>query len=176
MRIYLIGYSYSGKTTMGKLLAHRLGYHFFDTDKAIELKYRTTIDMFFERYGEKAFRIIERQMLWTTAEMDNVVISTGGGTSCNDENIDFILRHGLSVYMEMSVDQILQRIAKARRGRPALKGLDEAQRREFISHQLAQREVFYRQANLTVQAMDLTPDLLIQHLTQSGIIAPSESR
>ena len=96
MRIYLIGYSYSGKTTLGRELAKLLKYRFFDTDKAIEHKYHTTVPMFFNRYGEQAFRIIERQILQSTDTLDNAVISTGGGTACNDENIKFILEHGIA--------------------------------------------------------------------------------
>ncbi len=161
MRIYLIGYSYGGKTTLGKQLAQRLGYSFFDTDKAIELKYRTTVPMFFNHYGEKAFRIIEKQILQTTADLDNVVVATGGGTPCNEENIRFILEHGTAIYMEMTIDEIMQRMTVARKTRPLLVNKTADEKRQYIIQQLQQRIPFYSQAPLTISAVKATPDTLI---------------
>ena len=160
MRIYLIGYSYSGKTTMGRQLAKLIGYRFFDTDKAIELKYHTTIPMFFSRYGEKAFRIVEEQVLLSTADLDNTVISTGGGTSCSDSNIRFILDHGTAVYLKMSVDDIMERISRARKSRPSLAGMTTDEIRCFISGQLEQRLPFYSQAPLSFNALHSTAEEL----------------
>lgn len=169
MRIYLIGYSYSGKTTLGRETARRLGVQFFDTDKAIELKYRTTISTFFSHYGEQAFRIIERQILQSTAEMDNVIISTGGGTPCNDSNIRFILDHGTAIHLQMSVDDIMERIAHARRTRPLLKDKTPEQVRQYITQQLQQRLPYYNQAQLTLPAFDANTDQLIKLITDNGI-------
>ena len=158
MRIYLIGYSYGGKTTMGRQLAALLGFEHFDTDKAIETKYRTSISMLISHYSEKAFRIIERQMLFSTADLDNVVVSTGGGTACCDENIRFILDHGVAVHMQMSVDDIMERMQKARRSRPLLAGIDDGERRSFITEHLASRMPYYSQAPITVRALTTTPE------------------
>ena len=155
-RIYLVGYSYSGKTTMGRQLAKRLGYAFFDTDKAVELKYHTTIPMIFSRYGEKAFRIIETQILQSTATLEHTVISTGGGTPCNKENMDFILSHGLAVYLKMGVEDIMERLSHARRSRPSLAGKNTDEIRRFVSEQLEQRIPFYSQAHLSLDALHAT--------------------
>ena len=141
-----------------------------DTDKAIEMKYHTSIQMFFNRYGEKAFRIIESQMLKSTAELDNTVISTGGGTSCSDENIDFILNHGTAIYLEMSVDDIMQRISKAHRTRPALSGKSLEEQHQFISEQLETRLKYYRQAPLSLPALNATPEQIVQLLRDNNII------
>lgn len=154
MKIYLIGYSYSGKTTLGKQLAKELNYVFFDTDKAIEIKYRTSVPLLFKRYGEKAFRTIEDMMLRTTADMDNTVISTGGGSACNEANISFILEHGTTIFLQMSVDDIMHRIAHARKGRPSLEGMTTEEQRIFITHQLEQRLPFYSRAHITVPAIN----------------------
>ncbi|MBR3529463.1 MAG: shikimate kinase [Bacteroidales bacterium] len=162
MRIYLVGYSYSGKTTMGRELARLLGYRFFDTDKGIEIKYHTTINMFFNRYGEPAFRIIEQQMLHSTADLDDVVIATGGGAACHGDNMQFILDHGIAIYLQMSLEQILQRIARARKGRPSLKGMDDEQRRQFISRQLSDRIGYYQRAHISFPAMDAEPQALLE--------------
>ena len=169
MRIYLIGYSYSGKTTLGRETARRLGVQFFDTDKAIELKYHTSISTFFSHYGEQAFRIIERHILQSTAEMDNVIISTGGGTPCNDSNIRFILDHGTAIHLQMSVDDIMERIAHARRTRPLLKDKTPEQVRQYITDQLQQRLPYYNQAQLTIPAFGANTDQLIKLITDNGI-------
>ena len=170
MRIYLIGYSYAGKSTMARLLAARMGLEAFDTDLAIEQKYHTNIPMFFQRYGEEAFRIIERQMLQSTAKLDNVVIATGGGTACNDDNIRFILDHGIAIHMEMSVDDILQRISHAHKSRPSLTGKSSEELRQFISNQLKTRLPYYRQAPLSIPALHATPEALESLLISSGYL------
>lgn len=158
MRIYLIGYSYSGKTTLGQQLAKLMGFDFFDTDKAIEIKYHTTIPVFFNRYGEKAFRIIEKQVLQSTAELDNTIISTGGGTACNDDNIKFILEHGTAIHLQMSVDDILLRIAKSRKKRPLLNGKSPEEIKLFITEQLNARLAYYNQAPIAVPALKATAE------------------
>ena len=160
MRIYLIGYSYSGKTTLGRQLAKRLGFDFFDTDKALEIKYHTTIPVFFNRYGEKAFRIIERQILQSTADLDNTVVSTGGGTACSDDNISFMLQNGKVVYLQMNVDDILLRLTKSHKTRPMLKGKGPEELKQFITEQLTARLPYYRQAHISVPAFDITAEKL----------------
>lgn len=170
-RIYLIGYSYSGKTTMGRLLSEKLGYDLFDTDNAIEEKYHTSIPMFFSRYGEKAFRIIERQILFNTANMNNVVVATGGGLPCNDENIDFIINHGTAIHLSMSVDDIMKRISKAHRGRPSMSGMNNEEKRAFIQHQLQERLPFYSQAHITLPALFLNVNTLVDALLKMNSTA-----
>lgn len=164
MRIYLIGYSYSGKTTMGRQLAKLLGFRFFDTDKEIENKYHTTIPLIFERYGEKAFRIIESSILHSTHTIDDVVVSTGGGTPCNEENIRFILNNGIAIYLEMSVDEIIQRAVNSHKQRPLLHGMTESERRQYIERHLSQRIPYYKQAHIVLSGVTVTADQIIQHL------------
>jgi shikimate kinase len=160
MRIYLVGYSYSGKSTLGRKLADLLGLRFFDTDKAVELKYHTTIPLLFERYGEEAFRILERQVLFSTADLDNAVVATGGGTPCCDENINFILKSGLVIYLKMDTDDILQRLASTRKKRPLLMNKSPEQQRLFINDILQKRMPFYSQAHITTDAMTATADTI----------------
>ncbi|MBO4307767.1 MAG: shikimate kinase [Bacteroidales bacterium] len=162
MLIYLIGYSYSGKSTMGKRLAELLGYDFFDTDEAIEQKYHVYIPVFFKRYGEQAFRIIESQILESTADMRNTVVATGGGASCSEKNIHFITEHGLAVYLQMTVDDIMERIAHARRSRPSLSGMNTEEKKEYISEKMDERLQYYSQAPIVVPALHTTAEILKQ--------------
>lgn len=156
--IYLIGYSYGGKSTVGRQLAKLLGYDIFDTDRAIETKYHTSLQLLFSRYGEKAFRIIERQVLFSTAGMSRTVVATGGGTACSDENIRFMLEHGIVVHLEMTVDDIMLRHATSRKVRPLLQGMDDDERRVFLEEHLASRLPYYRQAHVELRAVDVTAE------------------
>lgn len=158
--IFLIGYSYAGKSTLGRELANLLGYDIFDTDSAIEHKYRTTIPLLFNRYGEKAFRILERQVLFSTAGMERTVVATGGGTACNDENIRFMLDHGTVVHLSMTVDDIEKRIAISHKVRPLLQGMSPDEQHSYLIQHLAQRLPYYQQAHITIPAIGATAETI----------------
>ena len=156
MRIYLVGYMYSGKTSVGKRLARQLGYAFVDLDELFEQRYRISIPDFFSRYDEAAFRKLEREVLLSTADTDNCVVSTGGGTPCFHNNMAFIKAHGLSIYLEASEGTVLNRKAKSKKARPVLDALSPDELRTFISKQLAERRPFYEQADLRFSAEDVS--------------------
>ena len=158
MRIYLVGYMYSGKTTVGKRLARQLGYRFMDTDKVFEERYRISIPDFFSRYDETAFRKLEHDILLSTTECDDCVISTGGGTPCFHNNMDFIMDNGLSIYLEASENTILSRKAKSRKARPILESMDDDELRTFVKEQLDERRQVYERARLRFDAENVFID------------------
>ena len=90
MRIFIVGYMLSGKSTIGKRLARLLNYKFIDTDKAIEQQYKLSVSDIFKKYGEEVFRILEKQMINTLKEEENIVISTGGGFVCFNDNMKWV--------------------------------------------------------------------------------------
>lgn len=157
MKVYLVGYMYSGKTTVGRHLAAQLGMEFMDLDQAFEQKYKTTIPIFFKKYGEPLFRQLESKLLQSTADLDNVVVSTGGGTPCYLDNMARINQLGVSVYLDVPLESILQRMAKSRKQRPILAGMTLGEKQQFVSNQLQARQAFYRQARLSFPAAD--PDI-----------------
>ena len=122
-RILLIGFMAAGKTTLGKALARDLGLQFVDLDHYIEGRYHCSVSQLFAERGEEAFREIERNMLHEVAEFENVVISTGGGTPCFFDNIDYMNRQGITVFLEASVDVIFTRLTIARTQRPLVAAL-----------------------------------------------------
>ena len=152
MRLYLVGYMYSGKTTVGRQLATALGLRFLDLDLLFEERYHTTIPLFFRRYDEAAFRHLEQQLLHSTADIDNAVISTGGGTPCYADNMDWINTHGISVYLDASTDCILARAANSRKTRPLLSQMSEAERNAFVRQQLDARKPVYSRATHRINA------------------------
>ena len=146
MNYYLVGYMYCGKTTFGRQLAQEKGMDYLDLDRAFEARYHYTVPMFFQRFGEQAFRTLESQLLRSTAELDNCVIATGGGTPCHSGNMDFILQHGTAIYLQMSADALVQRALRSRNPRPLMQGLSHEEMRLRIETQLKEREPVYLRA------------------------------
>ena len=150
MKYYLVGYMYSGKSTFGRRLAADKGLDFLDLDRAFEERYHYTVPRFFDAFGEEAFRKLEAQMLRSTADLDNVVVSCGGGTPCHSGNMDFILAHGTAIYLRMTVDALVDRALHSRNPRPLMQSLSEAALRAKIEEQLKQREPVYLRAPIVL--------------------------
>lgn len=150
MKYYLVGYMYSGKSTFGRRLATERGMGFLDLDHAFEERYHYTVPRFFAQFGEQAFRKLESQLLRSTANLDNMVIATGGGTPCHSGNMDFILANGTAIYLQMSIEDLVVRALRSHNPRPLIRGLSESDMRTKIASQLKEREVFYRRAQIVL--------------------------
>jgi shikimate kinase len=161
MRIYLIGFMGCGKSSLGKRLARRLEYAFHDTDHEIERETGKRVWELFRDEGEPAFREREREVLHRTAEMDRVVVATGGGTPCFFDNMEFILAHGIPVYLRMSVASLVHRLENARVKRPLLQDLEGESLFAEISERLAEREPWYMKANCIIKGETAKPDHII---------------
>jgi len=108
--IFLIGYRCTGKSTTGKLLATLLGSLFFDTDRIIEERFKTTIAQMVNQRGWEYFRQKERQTLLDTDHLSNCVIATGGGIVLDPENRSFLQTHGICVWLYADVVTIVNRL------------------------------------------------------------------
>ena len=168
MKIFIIGYMYSGKTTVGKQLAKKLNYDFLDTDVLFETQYQTTIPNFFAEHGETAFRASERKILEDLKNYpNNVVISTGGGFPCFNNNMELMRELGIVIYLEASTGAIYNRFEKSNFPRPLLAGLSKEEALKKIKNHLYEREPFYKQANITLSAENVNLDALLQILNLS---------
>jgi shikimate kinase len=165
-RIYLVGFMGAGKTTFGKKLAAKMNFRFFDIDKEFERKYKTTVDLFFKKYGEKPFRNIEYEMLISTFEMENVVVSTGGGTPVFFDSMDLIKRNGVSIYLQMTPEALYSRLVHAKRLRPLLANLTENELLEFIKEKLTVREPYYKQSDYIVSGLSTDINLMVDLLNK----------
>lgn len=152
----------SGKTTIGKKLATRLGFLFIDLDGFIENKYRITIPELFNKYDEDAFRLVEHQSLQETFSFSNAVISTGGGTPCFYNNMELINQHGISVYIKMHKKSLYDRLINSKKKRPLLTDKSPEQIMNFIHNQLAERESFYKQSKLIIKGESIDIDKLVE--------------
>jgi shikimate kinase len=118
-RIALIGFMGSGKTTVGRLVATRLGYRFLDLDSLIVENAGKSIRRIFDEDGEEIFRRIESDALYSLREMNRSVIATGGGAPIRQENQEFFENLAATFYLEVSFPEFLTRTGRDH-GRPLL--------------------------------------------------------
>jgi shikimate kinase len=159
--VYIIGFMGSGKTTAGKKLAAELGWSFIDLDKKIEEHSGILIPDMFSQNGEAGFRIVEAEVLKTFKDETNTVISTGGGTPCHDENMDYMIETGLTVYLKLSPVQLKSRLSGSKSVRPLISGLGPDDLLGFIENKLSLREKWYDRAEITVEGIDINISLLL---------------
>ncbi|UCF97816.1 MAG: shikimate kinase [Spirochaetaceae bacterium] len=118
-RIAMIGFMGSGKTTVGRLVASRLGYRFLDLDVLIVENAGKSIREIFDQDGEERFRQIESDALYSLREMNRLVIATGGGAPIRQENQEFFENLAQTFYLEVSFPEFLKRTGRDR-ARPLL--------------------------------------------------------
>ena len=167
MRIFLIGFMGSGKTTAGKKLAGKLNLRFLDMDHLIEKKYNKTVGEIFLSEGEESFRQKEHLLLEELIREDNFVLSTGGAVPCFYNNMELINNCGKSVYLKMTPKALFSRLINARAERPLIKDLDGKELLKFIKEKLKEREPFYQKARITEDALNLNINKLIMVLSSS---------
>ena len=146
IRIILIGYMGAGKTTVGKALAQELNLTFYDLDWYIEERYRRTVPQLFAERGEAGFREIEKRVLHEVAEFEDVVISSGGGTPCFFDNMDYMNGQARTVYLKASSDVLFRHLKMGKTDRPLLKNKTDEELKQYIQDSLAAREPFYSKA------------------------------
>lgn len=153
-KIYLIGFMGSGKTTLGKKLASHLNWSFIDLDEQIEIRTGMNVPDIFAVEGETFFRRIEWDVLRSLTITKDSVISTGGGTPCFDENMEYMLGSGLTVYLKMTPSQLKNRLLRSSHERPLIKNLSIDELQEYIEKKLEEREKWYCRAELTFPRFD----------------------
>ncbi|MCL4129080.1 UNVERIFIED_CONTAM: hypothetical protein GTU68_008776 [Idotea baltica] len=153
MKIVLLGYMGSGKSTVGRQLAEKLKFTFLDLDDFIEEKEKMTIPKLFEEKGEIYFRRKESEYVAKALhEGDNVILSLGGGTPCYGKNMEDVLALTENViYLKVSVIGLAQRLQKEKSERPLIKNIPDDDLPEFIGKHLFERSMFYQKANYTIE-------------------------
>ncbi len=145
-RLFLIGYMGAGKTTLGRAFAYAAGLAFVDLDWYIEGRYHQTVRQLFAERGEDGFRKIERKMLQEVAAFEDVVISTGGGTPCFFDNMDFMNTCGDTVFLDVRKEVLFRRLRVARQQRPLLAQKTDEELKTLIDEALEKRMPFYSKA------------------------------
>lgn len=166
MKIFLIGFMGSGKTTLGKQLAAELGCRFIDQDSAIEKAEKMSITEIFSLKGEAKFREIERLTLAELALRDNIVVATGGGAPCFFDNAETMKKSGISIYLKVSPQTLFNRLRVANAHRPLISAKSDQELLAFITTKLAEREVYYRQSTITIECNDIRCSDIIHAINQ----------
>lgn len=168
--IFLTGFSGSGKSTIGPLLANSLGFEFVDLDKAIEQAAGKSINRIFAEEGEAAFRELELRTILALLERRDLVVSLGGGVLENDRCFSLIRQHGTLVYLKSSAEVLTLRL-QHKTDRPLLKAEDgsrltKEQIQERIAALLAKREPRYQKAELVVMTDSKKIGSSVEELTR----------
>lgn len=154
MKVVLIGYMGSGKTTVGKLLAQDLKFEFIDLDDYIEDQLNEKISTIFHEKGEIYFRRKESELLKEVLnDPRNLVIAVGGGTPCYGDNMELILKETAQVfYLKLSIASLIERLYNEKEHRPLIAHLKDEDLPEFIGKHIFERGGFYSRAHFTINA------------------------
>lgn len=152
MKIVLLGYMASGKSTVGQTIAKNRKLKFIDLDAYIIEKENKSIPQIFSEKGEIYFRKIEHRYLKEILEFqEDLILSLGGGTPCYSNNmLEVAKKASISIYLKGSIKTLVDRILLHKQERPLVADLDAAQIPEFIAKHLFERRYFYEQASKTV--------------------------
>lgn len=162
--IALVGPMGSGKTTVGRALAPRLGLAFVDLDQLIEQRCGVAVALIFEIEGEAGFRARERAMLDEITQRPGILLATGGGSVLDPDNRAVLRQRALVVWLQTSVDQQLKRLAHDQR-RPLLRAPNRRQRLQELAEQ---RDPIYRDcAHIIVRSADVSPRTMAVRVAQA---------
>ena len=157
MRIFLIGFMGSDKSYTGKKLAKLLNYPFIDLDDWIEEQAQKSIRTIFEEEGEKAFRQKEKAALHNMERFTKTVIATGGGAPCFFDNIDWMNKHGLTIYLNTPTSILVQRLQGEKEHRPLVRQVQDL--KAFIEKKIQERDKYYQQASIIYDQTSLNEDV-----------------
>jgi shikimate kinase len=173
--LVLVGMPGSGKSSVGRRLAQRIGLNFVDADAKIEEAANgMSIADIFAKHGEPEFRSLEARVIARLLESGASVIATGGGAFMNADTRSKVGEHGVSIWLSAEIPLLLERV-KRKSNRPLLRGGDpEGVLRKLLS----QREADYARADITVVSRDIpheqVVDTMVEALSEYLDIEPAE--
>ena len=163
--IFLIGFMGCGKTYWGKKWAEHSGLDFFDIDEIVENEQEKSIAEIFAEDGEDHFRDMETNALRTFTGKDKVIVASGGGTPCFNDNISWMNENGTAVYLRSSPENILKRLVSEKEKRPLIKHLQDEELLFYIKEKIKEREPFYNQAKIILNVDDLPENYIPESLS-----------
>jgi len=155
-RIFLIGMMGSGKSHWLKQMAKWNKSVGYDLDALIEMNEEKTIAEIFNEDGEVYFRKVESKILRWFKEKKKYVVATGGGTACTQENMDWMKKEGVVIWLDESVDVLAKRLSTEKAHRPLISHLSEQELANFLEQKLVERHPFYKQADYRLTSDQIT--------------------
>ncbi|MEP6674944.1 MAG: shikimate kinase [Ferruginibacter sp.] len=161
MKIFLIGFMGCGKSYWGKIWAGKLAVDFIELDTLIEQQEQSTIATVFEQKGENYFRKVESDILKQLQQSEQCIISTGGGTPCFFDNMNWMNEQGQTIYLKASPQFLVEKLLPEKDHRPILKNIPDEKLETFIAGKLKEREIFYNQAKIILDVEELNGDTIL---------------
>jgi len=171
---YLTGFMAAGKSTIAPILANTLGWDFFDLDREIEKQEGMKIIQLYEKKGEEYFRQVETSLLKKYSEIDQSIISLGGGAIASDVNFNIIKSSGKIIYLKSSPEMAYKRL-RFKKDRPAFtfEGVEVPTKEQFIERieqLLNSRKKYYEQCDFIVdtdnQSVGITVDIIAKYINK----------
>lgn len=166
MKVFLIGLMGSGKSYWATQLAKKLKTGGYDLDSLIENLEDKTIAELFDEDGEDYFRKTEAKLLRWFGEKKSFVLATGGGTPCFHDNMGWMNKQGITIWLDEEIDILVERLLPEKAHRPLISDLSDAALKKFLIGKRAEREVFYSQAKHHLTGKDISLKAL-QQIIQS---------
>jgi shikimate kinase len=162
--IFLIGFMGSGKTLVGGELAAQLNSHFIDLDHLVETREGRSITEIFAESGEAYFRQKESLALQSLLLHGNAVIATGGGTPVFFDNMQWMNKNGLTIYLQADPEILFRRLLNERNHRPLLQAKSPEELKTFIAQKLTEREPVFRTAQFSIGVFEKSPTTIVAEI------------
>ena len=146
-KIFLIGMMGSGKSYWAQKMAKWNKFVGYDLDQLIEMNEEKTIAEIFNEDGEDYFRKAEAKILRWFKEKKKFIIATGGGAPCFHDNMHWMKKEGIVIWLDESVDVLVKRLSPEKEQRPLIANLNDTEIAAFIENKLVERHAFYTQAH-----------------------------
>lgn len=147
-RLYIVGLPGAGKSVLAREMAGHMGWDLVDTDAEIERLQGRTVAEIWVSEGEAVFRQLEREVLLDTARLEDTVVSCGGGTVVFENNMEWMLGHGLTLFLNPPLELIVKNLSANAQNRPLFGGLNEAQIREKLRKLVDERGYLYSRSKI----------------------------
>ena len=171
LKIVLLGYMGSGKSTIGKLLAERVNYNFIDLDDEIEKLENKKVSQIFDENGVIYFRKLENEVLKALLKSEkNIILSLGGGTPCYFEAMQYLNSRAdvHTVYLDVSIPELVRRLFPKKSTRPLIENIiTQKELTEFVGKHLFERRQFYRKAKTIISVNELLPKQVVDKIESS---------
>lgn len=169
IKIVLLGYMGSGKTTVGRIVANHLNIKFLDLDAYIEAAENMSVATIFNEKGEIYFRKKEMEYLSEIfLKEKSFVLSLGGGTPCFGTNMELINEKTMnSFYLNVSIPELVARLIKEKNHRPMISHLQDEELTEFIGKHLFERSFFYNKAHQKIKSNNNSPTEIAEIIINS---------
>ncbi|MFN3793890.1 MAG: shikimate kinase [Chitinophagaceae bacterium] len=166
MKVFLIGLMGSGKSYWATQLAKKLKTGGYDLDSLIENLEDKTVAELFDEDGEEYFRKTEAKLLRWFGEKKSFVLATGGGTPCFNDNMAWMNKQGITIWLDESIDVLVERLLPEKAHRPLIRDLSDAGLKDFLIAKRTERAAFYGQAIHHLTGKDISLKAL-QQIIQS---------